>query len=102
MAKSAPNRTIPKTPKRNRLQQRANDEQRDLIQRGADIEGRSVTDFMLAAAQEKAVRVIESMETIRLNIAESRKLAEALSAEPREPSQVQQDALRDYRRLVQQ
>jgi len=83
------------------MQQRATDEQRDLIQRAAGIEGRSVTDFMLAAAQEKAVRIIESMETIRLNADESRLLFEALTSEPREPNEHQLAALRDYRRLIQ-
>ena len=78
MSKQTAHRKTTKTPKRNRMQQRATDEQRDLIQRGADMEGRSVTDFMLAAAQEKAVRIIESMDIIRLNAEESRRFVEAL------------------------
>jgi uncharacterized protein (DUF1778 family) len=102
MDKVLARRNSPKTPKRNRLQQRATDEQRALIQRGADLEGRSITDFILAAAQEKAMRVVESMETIRLNAEESRRFAEALASEPREPSERQLAALRDYRRLIQQ
>ena len=102
MPKSTAHRTTAKPPKRNRMQQRATDEQRDLIQRGADIEGRSVTDFMIAAAQEKAVRIIESMESIRLNAEESRRLAEALNSPPREPNEHQLAALSDYRRLIQQ
>ena len=81
---------------------RATDEQRALIQRGVGLEGRSITDFILAAAQEKAMRVIQSMETIRLNAEESRRFAEALASEPREPSERQLAALRDYRRLIQQ
>jgi uncharacterized protein (DUF1778 family) len=83
------------------MQQRATDEQRDLIKRGAEIEGRSVTDFMLASAQEKAMRIIESMETIRLNAEESRRFVEALAAEPREPNEHQLAALRDYHCLIQ-
>ena len=83
------------------MQQRATDEQRDLIQRGADIEGRSVTDFMLAAAQEKALRIIESMQAIRLNTEESRLFVEALDSEPREPNEHQIAALRNYHRLIQ-
>jgi uncharacterized protein (DUF1778 family) len=102
MIKPTAPRKAAKTPKRHRMQQRATDEQRDLIQRGADLEGRSVTDFMIAAAQEKAVRIIESMETIRLNAEESRLLAEALTSPPREPNEHQRAALRDYRRLIHQ
>ena len=90
-----------KTPKRHRMQQRATNVQRDLIQRGAEIEGRSVTNFMLAAAQEKAVRIIESMQAIQLNAEESRLFTEALTSEPREPNTHQLDALRDYGRLIQ-
>ncbi len=101
MPKLSNQRRATKTPKRNRMQQRATDEQRDLIQRGADIEGRSVTDFMLAAAREKALRIIESMQTIRLNAEESRLFAEALASEPREPNAHQLAALRDYHRLIQ-
>ena len=101
MTKPSAQRTTPKTPKRNRLQQRATDQQRDLIQRGADIEGRSVTDFMIAAAQEKAVRIIESMQTIQLNADESRRFFEALASAPREPTKIQRDAVRDYHRLIQ-
>ncbi len=95
-------RHAPRIPKRVRLQQRATDEQRALIQRGAHLEGRSIPDFILAAAQEKAMRIIESVETIRLNAEESRRFAEALASEPREPSERQLAALRDYRRLIQQ
>jgi hypothetical protein len=53
MPKLSTQRKATKTPKRNRLQQRATDEQRDLIQRGADIEGPSVTDFMLRPRRKK-------------------------------------------------
>lgn len=101
MPKQTAQRKATKTPKRNRMQQRATDEQRDLIQRGADMEGRSVTDFMLAAAQEKAVRIIESMDIIRLNAEESRRFVEALAAEPHEPNEHQLAALCDYHRLIQ-
>jgi uncharacterized protein (DUF1778 family) len=101
MSKLTAQKKAVKVPKRHRMQQRATEEQRALIQRGAELEGRSVTDFMLAAAQEKAMRIIESMEIIRLNAGESRLLAEALAAEPREPNEHQLAALRDYRRLIQ-
>jgi uncharacterized protein (DUF1778 family) len=90
----------PKPPKCNCLQLRATDEQRALIQRSADLEGRSITDFILAAAQEKAMRIIESMEAIRLNAVESRRFAEALASEPREPSERQLATLCDYRRPI--
>ncbi len=102
MDKVLARRNAPKTPKRVRLQQRATDEQRALIERGANLEGRSITDFILAAAQEKATRMIERMETMRLNAEESRRFAEALASEPREPSERQLAALRDYRRLIPQ
>ncbi len=101
MAKSTTHKKTTKASKPHRMQQRATAEQRDLIQRGAAVEGRSVTDFMIAAAQEKAMRIIESMDAIRLNAEESRRFMEALASEPPAPNAHQLAALRDYHRLIQ-
>ncbi len=82
--------------KHRRLAVRVTDDQHDLFQRAADLQGRSLTDFVVAAVQKEAVQTIETMETIRLNAEESRKLAEALLAEARAPSQYQMDIKKRY------
>ncbi len=68
--------------KQRRIAARVTDEQH-----AADLQGRSLTDFVLAALQKEAVQTIEAMEIVRLNAEESRKLAEALPGPPREPSE---------------
>ena len=74
----APNRS-------ERLEARIPADQKALIQRAAELQGRTLTDFVIASAHEAAVRTINAVETIRLNEAESRAFAESLLA-PREPT----------------
>ncbi len=75
--------------KQRRIAARVTKDQHELFQRAADLQGRSLTDFMLAALHREAVQTLETMEIIRLNAEESRKLAEILTAPPREPSTYQ-------------
>lgn len=82
-----------------RLEARVTREQKDLLQRATDLQGRSLTDFVVASAQEAAIRAIQDMEMIRLNAAESRTFAEAL-LNPRKPSRALREAAKRYRALV--
>lgn len=68
-----------------RLEARISADQKGLFQRAAELQGRTLTDFVVASAHEAAVRTIEEMQTIRLTEAESRAFAEALLV-PREPT----------------
>ena len=49
------------------------------------MQGRTLTDFVVASAYEAAVRTIEDMQTVRLTAEESQTFAEALLS-PREPT----------------
>jgi uncharacterized protein (DUF1778 family) len=49
-----------------RLEARVTDEQKTLLQRAAALTGRSLSDFIVACAQEAAVRTIHDYELIRL------------------------------------
>ncbi len=75
--------------KHRRIAARVTDDQHALFQHAADLQGRSLSDFVLATLHKEAVHTIETMEIIRLNAEESRKLAEALLGPPREPSERQ-------------
>jgi uncharacterized protein (DUF1778 family) len=75
--------------KQHRIAARVTDEQHALFQRAAAMQGRTLTDFVVSTLQEKALQTIETLEIIRLNAAESRKLAEALLSPPREPTERQ-------------
>lgn len=68
-----------------RLEARISRNQKALFQRAAELQGRTLTDFVIASVQEAAVRVIEETQTIRLSARDSRAFAEAL-LNPREPN----------------
>jgi len=85
MPRLSTERKAHKPAKRHRLEARLTDEQRRLFLRAADLQGRSLTDFVVAAVHKEAVHTIETMEIVRLNAEESRKMAEAIFA-PGNPS----------------
>jgi uncharacterized protein (DUF1778 family) len=72
-----------------RLEARVPAEVHALLKRAADLQGRTMTDFVVATAVEEARRVISEHDVIRLSLEDQRAVAEAL-ANPPEPT----DALR--------
>ena len=56
-----------------------------LVKRAADLEGRSVSDFVVAAAGEAARRAIEREQVIRLSVADQERFADLL-LHPPEPT----------------
>ena len=82
-----------------RLEARVSRDQKALFQRAAELQGRTLTDFMIASVYDAAVRTIEEMQTIRLNIDESRVFAEAL-LNPREPNASLKRAAERYLKLL--
>ncbi len=70
-----------------------------IVKRAAEIQGRSVSDFVVAAAQEAAERTIEKTEIIRLSIEGQRAFAEAI-LNPPEPSAGLRKAAKAHRRLI--
>lgn len=70
---------------RRRLELRCSAQQRELIERAVNLSGRSMTDFVLEAAQDAALKTIKDHETISLNSKASAALAEAL-LNPPEPN----------------
>jgi len=49
-----------------------------LLKRAAEIQGRSLTDFVVAAAHEAACRTIEEAEVVRLSLEDQRRFANAI------------------------
>ncbi len=68
--------------KTERLEARVDPEVLELLRHAAELQGRSVSDFVLAAAQEAASRVIEEGYAIRLSMQDQRRFAEALIDPP--------------------
>jgi uncharacterized protein (DUF1778 family) len=100
MPKLSPHRGSTRPAKRYRLEARVTDEQKELFQRAADLQGRSLTDFVIASVHSAATSTIESAEIIRLNAAESRKLAESLLRPAREPNEAMRAAKQHYHGAV--
>jgi uncharacterized protein (DUF1778 family) len=80
-----PNQTAQQKQKQERLEARISRGQKSLFQRAADLQGRTLTDFVLHSAHEAAVRTIEQSGVIRLNAEDSRSFADAL-LKPKKPS----------------
>jgi uncharacterized protein (DUF1778 family) len=68
------------------------------LKRAAEIQGRSLTDFVVAAADEAACRAIEQTEILRLSAEDQRQIAEAI-LNPPEPTPALRKAARRYREL---
>jgi uncharacterized protein (DUF1778 family) len=78
-----------------RLEARISPDQKDLFQRAAELQGRTLTDFVIASVHEAAIRTVGELQTVRLTAEESRAFAEAM-LEPREPSPGLRAAARRY------
>lgn len=78
-----------------RLEARVSREQKALFQRAAELQGRTLTDFVIASVHEAALRTIDEVRLIRLDAEESRAFAEAL-LNPREPPDRLRKAARRY------
>ena len=82
-----------------RLEARLSSEALALVKRAAEIEGRSVSDFVVSAAQDAARRTIAEIEIIRLSRAAQEKFANLLLDPPR-PARGLKRAFARHRRLV--
>jgi uncharacterized protein (DUF1778 family) len=82
-----------------RLEARINPELHALIKRAAELQGRTLTDFVVSAVQDAAQRAIEQAEIIRLSLTDQECFARALLAPP-EPAPALKRAFARHRRLV--
>lgn len=53
-----------------------------LLKRAAEMQGRTLTDFVVAAARDAACRTIEEAEIVRLSVADQRRIADAILSPP--------------------
>jgi uncharacterized protein (DUF1778 family) len=66
-----------------------------LLKRGAELKGRSLTDFVVSAAQDAALRAIEDEGVIRLCAQDQARFAQAL-LNPPEPNEALQHAMSQH------
>ena len=83
-----------------RLEARIAPEVLEILKRAAELEGRSVSDFVVAAAQEAARRTIENTHMIRLSVQDQRAFVDAI-LNPPAPNDAMRRAAAAYRSLVQ-
>ena len=84
-------------PRTYRFDARLNEEQKLLIQRAADLEGRTMTDFVIHSAAAAAEGTIERRGMLILTARETKAFADAI-LKPAEPGPVLRRAAREYRR----
>jgi uncharacterized protein (DUF1778 family) len=87
------------SPRSTRLEARISPDALAVVKRAAEIQGRSLSDFVVAAAQEAAQKTIAEAQIIRLSVEDQRAFAAAISAPP-EPTRALRRAKDAHRRLV--
>jgi uncharacterized protein (DUF1778 family) len=70
-----------------------------LLKRAAELKGRSISDFVVSAAQDAAQRAIEDDEVIRLSAEDQARFASALITPPA-PKAALKRAVRRHNELV--
>ncbi|MBI0328349.1 type II toxin-antitoxin system TacA family antitoxin [Burkholderia plantarii] len=70
-----------------------------VIRRAAEIQGRTMSDFVISAAREAAQRAISEAEVIRLSVADSERFAMAILS-PAKPTEALQRALDSHDHLL--
>jgi uncharacterized protein (DUF1778 family) len=83
-------------PKDYRFDARLNREQKMLIERAADLEGRTMTDFVLHSAEAAAERTIQQRSLLILTVRETQAFVNAI-LNPAEPRRVLRRAARQYK-----
>jgi uncharacterized protein (DUF1778 family) len=91
---------MPQEPHRTaRIEARITPDALAVVKRAAELQGRSVSDFIVAAAQAEANRTIEETQIIRLSVGDQRALAEAI-LNPPPPNEAMKRAAMAYRQLI--
>lgn len=83
-----------------RLEARVSKEQKRLFQKAADLEGRTLTDFMIQATSEAARQTLERHEMVRLTLRDQLAFVKALLRPPEPGNRLRGAALR-YKSLNQ-
>jgi uncharacterized protein (DUF1778 family) len=79
-----------------RLETRVTAEQKNLIERAAALQGRTVTDFVLTSVQDAARRAIEQHNRLALSVRDSEAFVDAL-LNPKPVNDRLRDTVRRYR-----
>jgi len=81
-----------------RLEARLPNEVHILLKRAAEIQGRTLTDFVVTASRQAACKTIEEAQIIRLSVDDQRRIARAI-LNPPAPTPALKKAFRRHRDL---
>jgi uncharacterized protein (DUF1778 family) len=98
-AATAPKPTRDSRAKAYRFDARLSKEQKILIQKAADLEGRTLTDFVLHSAEAAAERTIQERAMLILSARETETFVNAI-LNPPEPGRVLRRAVRHFRKTL--
>lgn len=73
---------MPTTHSTARLEARISADLHAMLKRAAELQGRTMTDFVVSAVQDAAQRAIEQAEIVRLSLADQEVFAQALLSPP--------------------
>lgn len=82
-----------------RLEARISHDLHTMLKRAAELQGRTMTDFVIAAVQDAAQHAIEQAELMRLSLADQECFAQALLSPP-PPSPALKRAFARRRKLL--
>lgn len=88
--------TVGKTPRSERLEARVSKAQKNLFLRAAELQGRSLTDFLIASVQEAAERILRAQDVLTLSERDRKSFVAALLA-PAAPGKALRQAAKRYR-----
>jgi len=88
------------TTRSSRLEARLSADTLAVIKRAAELQGRSLSEFVVAAAQEMAQRTIEESCIVRLSLEDQRRFIDLL-INPPEPNPALQRAAKAHAELIQ-
>ena len=82
-----------------RLEARITQETKALVQKAADLEGRTLTDFVIASVQAAACKVIEQHQTLKLSLEDSEAFVDAV-LNPTEPNEAMKALVLRYKQEI--
>ena len=82
-----------------RLEARISTDLHAMLKRAAELQGRTMTDFVVSAVQDAARRAIEQADIVRLSLGDQQRFAKALLAPPR-PSAALKRAIARHDKLL--
>jgi uncharacterized protein (DUF1778 family) len=82
-----------------RLEARISSELHVMLKRAAEIQGRTMTDFVVSAVQEAAQQAIQEAGVLRLSLADQESFAQALLSPPK-PNAAMKRAFARRKKLI--